>query len=176
MNKQPHSYPTNLAPPQPSCEEAKPQGKTMKGGGQAAAADASVDILSESSAAASIKRSFEILRNMQPRFNKYVHRRRYKPDFFPGVGTKEFTQEEKDSLTAFVNKHILGKRAEREEDRRVEKDRGAKKRRSSDFHFVENERREEEEHFAKRRSSNFAPATSSIKLAPMRNTQTARQA
>lgn len=42
--------------------------------------------------------------------------------------TKKWTQEEKDGLIAFANKHILGKRAERDEERR-EEERNAKKRR-----------------------------------------------
>lgn len=96
-------------------------------------ADLADNILSERIAAESIKRSFDILSNTEPRLNKYVRRRRYKPDFFPGVGTKELTQEEKDSLTAFANKHILGKRAEREEERRVEEERCAKRRREENI-------------------------------------------
>lgn len=118
------------------------------------------DILSERIAAESIKRSFDILRNTEPRLNKYVRRRRRcKPAFFPGVGTKELTQEEKDSLTAFANKYILGKRAEREEERRGEEERCAKR----------------------RRGENVATATAAATISgdsadPVCITQTARQA
>jgi hypothetical protein len=92
------------------------------------------DVLSASSTAASIKRSFDILQKMEHRLNKeHVHRD--PPTFFPGMGMgmyrKEWTQEEKDGLVAFANKHILGKRTEREEERKEEEDRFAKKRRGS---------------------------------------------
>ena len=92
------------------------------------------DVLSESSTAASIKRSFNILKTMEHRLNKqHVHRD--PPTFFPGMGMvmyrKEYTQEEKDGLVAFANKHILGKRTEREEERIEEEARCTKKRRGS---------------------------------------------
>lgn len=99
-----------------------------------AASTSTDDVLSESSTAASIKRSFNILKTMEHRLNKqHVHRD--PPTFFPGMGMvmyrKEYTQEEKDGLVAFANKHILGKRTEREEERKEEEDRFAKKRRGS---------------------------------------------
>jgi hypothetical protein len=93
------------------------------------------DVLSESSTAASIKRSFNILKTMEHRLNKQHIHRDPTPAFFPGMGMgmyrKEYTQEEKDGLVAFANKHILGKRTEREEERIEEESRCTKKRRGS---------------------------------------------
>ena len=79
------------------------------------AAGTSRDILGDNSTASSIKRSFEILNNIDLRINNV---RDPSESFFFGAGmyTNEWSQEEKDSLIAFANKYIIRGSEKKEHD------------------------------------------------------------